>query len=193
MATSVSRPLAVSMTMSKPAFDWIGTQGFADLKAGFFRHHYVKQDQGPGSKLATLASASSPSTGNRDSKTFFFHEEFEGDDDVGFVINNQDFLGHAVSLPLLFFRCRQGHRENEVRSLAPGSLSTQRLPPKYSTIWRLIGKPQTGALGLVSHCVSTLTEFFKNNDRILHAVRPGPLSLALRYEPSGSAELETLT
>ena len=77
-----------------PACAGIGAQGFADLEAGFLRHHHVEQDQirieagDAGKRLLAV-------TGDRHLETLLLHQELERDDDVRLVVDDQYLVRHV--------------------------------------------------------------------------------------------------
>jgi hypothetical protein len=98
-----------------------------------------------GAKLATLARASSPSTATATSNPLF-SSEFERDDNIGFVIDDENLLGHAF-VSLLFLRCRQRHRENEIRTLSRATFNPELTTEIFDDL-PADGQSQPGTLGL---------------------------------------------
>src|SRR2546426_7031502 len=110
----------------------------AHFVAAARRHHHVEQHE---VGVALLDQLERLVTVARDAHfvAAALQQELDGRDNVRLVVGDQDFLAQ-VRAPV--------GRVNEKRAPLPGLLSTHILPPKCSTIWRLICSPRPLPCGL---------------------------------------------
>ncbi len=149
MFCSASRPLAVSIRMRTAARSGSARTASSNGKAVELGHHHIEHHQvramGSDGRQTLLAVAR-----HADLEALALHQKFQRDDDVGLVVDDQDAFGHGCGSPSGLRVGSPDWAGSSKQRVAPfsGRLSAQMRPPRFSTIWRLMGRPSPVPTGL---------------------------------------------